>query len=218
MSETKFLIGRSGLDLQDDFYPDDLPHEWRFDYYYTMFRALSLPIDGEEDLESVFENLAEAEAEDEFELVISIEAQQLQTVEAVQKLLAPIAEHRSEFILFCELDQALDADVLTLLKDYRVCFQSGSALEMGADLQHRSVTTKELYYNDIPVLYSSDPWNEQQMRDYLEQAAEVNSITVLICKYAEAETLNKIRVISEILGFWTFSLRARWNKPGYWRN
>ena len=49
MSETEFLIGRSGLNLQDDFYPDDLPNEWRFDYYSTMFKALSLPIDGDEE-------------------------------------------------------------------------------------------------------------------------------------------------------------------------
>jgi hypothetical protein len=45
MSETEFLIGRSSLDLQDDFYPDDMPSEWRFDYYSTMFKALSLPIE-----------------------------------------------------------------------------------------------------------------------------------------------------------------------------
>jgi len=39
------------------------------------------------------------------------------------------------------------------------------------------------------------------MRTYLEEASSVNAKTLLICKFAESEALNKIRIIAELLGF-----------------
>lgn len=197
MSETEFLIGRNGLDLQDDFYPDDLPHEWRFDYYCNMFRTLLLPIDTEEDLDTVFEDLEEVEGD--FELVLSIQAEQLLNATTLASLLRSVAEYREQFILFCELDQLPDQAILQQLSGYRLCFQSSNTLDLTMD--HQSVADYQLYYNDLPVLYSSNPWNETQMREYLERAAQINQKTILICKYAEAETLSKMRVISEVLGF-----------------
>ncbi len=197
MSETEFLIGRNGLDLQDDFYPDDLPHEWRFDYYCNMFRTLLLPIDTEEDLDMVFEDLEEVEGD--FELVLSIQADQLLDAATLASLLRSVADYKDQFILFCELDQLPDEAILQQLSGYRLCFQSTKSLDLALD--HQSVADYQLYYNDLPVLYSSNPWNETQMRAYLERAAQINQKTILICKYAEAETLSKMRVISEVLGF-----------------
>lgn len=197
MSETEFLIGRNGLDLQDDFYPDDLPHEWRFDYYCNMFRTLLLPIDTEEDLDMVFEDLEEVEGD--FELVLSIQADQLLDAATLASLLRSVADYKDQFILFCELDQLPDEAILQQLSGYRLCFQSTKPLDLALD--HQSVADYQLYYNDLPVLYSSNPWNETQMRAYLERAAQINQKTILICKYAEAETLSKMRVISEVLGF-----------------
>ena len=109
MSETEFLIGRSGLDLQDDFYPDDLPSEWRFDYYYNMFRTLSLPIDTDEDFDIVFDDLEEGD--DEFELVVSIEENQLENIES---LITPIDEHKDSFTLFCEVSKTPEDKVLSM--------------------------------------------------------------------------------------------------------
>jgi len=86
MNETEFLIGRSGLNLQDDFYPDDLPSEWRFDYYSTLFKALSLPIDSDEDLDLIFEELSDTE--EEFELVLSIKQAQLMNAKQLASLLS----------------------------------------------------------------------------------------------------------------------------------
>ena len=45
------------------------------------------------------------------------------------------------------------------------------------------------------------PWDEKRMREYLEQISVTSQKTVLICKFAESEKLNKIRIVAEILGF-----------------
>ena len=197
MSQTEFLIGRSGLDLVDDFYPDDLPSEWRFDYYSTQFKTLSLPIDTEEDLELIFEELEDSD--EEFELVLSIGSQLLADINELSALLDSINPNKSLFTLFSELEQAPSAEVMSLLKGYQVSFQSDNRLKL--KLQGKEVAGKHLYYNHIPVLYTQNSWNEKQMRAYVEQAAVINARTILICKNAESEVLGKIRVIAEILGF-----------------
>jgi len=197
MGKTEFLIGRSGLDLVDDFYPDDLPNEWRFDYYSTLFKALSLSINTEEDLDSIFAELEESG--EEFELALSISAQQLSDIDELSNLLDSVSEYKSLFILFCELDQQPSAEVIKLLSDYRVSFQSMQPYKI--DLTHKEVVGKHLYYSHIPVLYTQNSWDEKQMRAYVEQVAVINERTILICKRAESEALNKIRVIAEILGF-----------------
>jgi hypothetical protein len=51
------------------------------------------------------------------------------------------------------------------------------------------------------VLYSAQVWDEKQIRTYRESIVDVNTKTVLICKFAERETLDKIRIIAELLGF-----------------
>ncbi|SMN17017.1 hypothetical protein CRYPA_826 [uncultured Candidatus Thioglobus sp.] len=197
MSETEFLIGRSGLDLVDDFYPDDLPNEWRFDYYSTQFKVLSLPIDTQEDLDSIFEELQDSD--EAFEMVLSIDAKQLADAVILTELLNSVSEYQSLFVLFCELDKPLSVDIMALLKDYRVAFQSDQLFKL--DYKTKQVAGKHLHYSHIPVLYTSSIWNEKQMRTYVEQAAVINTRSILICKNAESEALNKIRVIAEILGF-----------------
>ena len=197
MSETEFLIGRSGLDLQDDFYPEDLPSEWRFDYYSTMFKALSLPIDTDEDLDQIFEDIQEAE--EEFELVLSIEQAQLINTTQLTSLLSSVSEYQADFTLFCVVDQAPDQAVMDLLTDYHVCFQSDKPLLL--DLSEVQINAQTLSFNQKPILYSAEVWNEKQMRSYLEDASSINAKTILICKFAESSALNKIRIIAELLGY-----------------
>jgi len=196
MSETEFLIGRSGLDLQDDFYPDDMPSEWRFDYYSAMFKALSLPIDTDEDLDTIFEDMQDAE---EFELVLSIEQVQLIDVKQLASLLSGVADHQADFTLFCVVDQVLGQSVIDLLDGYRFCFQSPSSL--GLDLSESKIRGQYLAFNQIPVMYSDKVWDEKKIRSYLEDASAINTKTVLICKFAESSALDKIRIISELLGY-----------------
>jgi len=197
MSDTEFLIGRSGLDLQDDFYPEDLPSEWRFDYYSTMFRALSLPIDTDEDLDQIFEDMQDAE--EEFELVLSIEQAQLINTTQLTSLLSSVSEHQADFTLFCVVDQTPDQIVMDLLAGYQVCFQSAKPLLLG--LNEVQVNAKTLTFNHTPILYSAEAWDEKQMRSYLEDVSSINAKTILICKFAESSALNKIRIIAELLGF-----------------
>ena len=197
MSETEFLIGRSSLDLQDDFYPDDMPSEWRFDYYSTMFKALSLPIDTDEDLDQIFEDLEETE--EEFELVLSIEQAQLIDTKQLATLLSSVVDYQQQFTLFCEVDKIPTKMVMGLLEGYRVCFQSSKPLKLG--LKEALVNEQYLFFNQNPVLFSSEVWDEKQMRAYIEKVSGINARTILICKFAESETLNKIRIIAELLGF-----------------
>ncbi|ABL02571.1 hypothetical protein Rmag_0854 [Candidatus Ruthia magnifica str. Cm (Calyptogena magnifica)] len=197
MNKTEFLIGRSGLDLLDDFYPDDLPNEWRFDYYSILFKALALKIDTEEDLEQIFTELEDFD--EVFELVISIEQAQLLDVTQLTSKLKLIYQYRSQFNLFCELDEQPSDEVMTILSDYQLCLQSNKKLKL--DLNTKLITNKYLHFNQLPIRYTSNVLDEKQIRNFLQDILLINTKTVLICKHAESETLNKIRIIAEILGF-----------------
>ncbi|SFV85282.1 hypothetical protein MNB_SUP05-SYMBIONT-4-263 [hydrothermal vent metagenome] len=198
MNKIEFLIGRSGLDLQDDFYPDDLPEDWRFDYYAAIFKTLSLTVDTDEDLEQIFEDIQE-DKEEEFTLVLTIEESQLTDATMLAKLLSTVAEYKDDFILFCEVKKAPSKEIMDILSTYKICLQSAKSLKL--KLEEIQVSGQTLSFNKYPVLYSSQPWNEKQMRTYLESIADVNTKTILICKFAERETLDKIRIISELLGY-----------------
>lgn len=198
MNKTEFLIGRSGLDLQDDFYPDDLPPDWRFDYYAAIFKTLSLAIDTNEDLNQIFEDI-QGDEEEEFTLVLTIEESQLTNVETLKKLLSTVQEYADDFILFCEVAKTPSTVIMTILSGYKLCFQSLKPLKL--DLQEVEVSASVLSFNQYPVLYSSQVWDEKQMRNYLEGIKSVNTKTILICKFAEREALDKIRIIAELLGF-----------------
>ncbi len=198
MNKTEFLIGRSGLDLQDDFYPDDLPQDWRFSYYAAIFKALSLPIDTQEDLEQIFSDIEEDEAQS-FTLVLTIERSQLTNPTTLSKLLNEVQGYSKQFVLFCDIDQAPSQEIMALLSGYQLCFQSSSRLKL--DLQEVQVSGVRLSFNQYPVLYSAQVWDEKQIRSYLENIAHINTKTVLICQFAERETLDKVRIIAELLGF-----------------
>lgn len=198
MNKTEFLIGRSGLDLQDDFYPDDLPQDWRFDYYAAIFKTLSLPIDTDEDLEQIFSDIEEDE-ENEFTLVLTIKYSQLVDTKILKQHLSDIQGYSQRFVLFCEVEKAPNKETMALLSNYTICFQSSKALKL--DLQEVQVLDVILSFNQYPVLYSTKMWDEKQMRNYLESVANINTKTILICKFAEREALDKIRIVSELLGY-----------------
>jgi hypothetical protein len=145
MSETEFLIGRRGLDLIDDFYPDDLPSEWRFDFYSTLFKALSLPINTKEDLELIFEELEDSD--EEFELVLTIEPHQLLDIKTLSTLLSVVEPYQSWFILSCELNQQPSAEVMALLGAYRVSFQSDTQYDLS--LNNKQVMGQYINYSNL---------------------------------------------------------------------
>lgn len=197
MNKTEFLIGRSGLGLQDDFYPDDLPQDWRFDYYAAIFKTLSLAIDTDEDLDQIFEDIQDDE-EAEFSLVLTIEESQLTNVKTLKDLLSVVENYADDFILFCEVAKTPNKAIMKMLSGYKICFQSSKALKL--DLQEVKALGLVLNFNQYPVLYSSQMLDEKQMRHYLENIESVSAKTILICKFAEHETLDKIRIIAELLG------------------
>ncbi|SMN11676.1 hypothetical protein SPBRAN_1962 [uncultured Candidatus Thioglobus sp.] len=198
MNKTEFLIGRSGLDLQDDFYPDNLPEDWRFDYYAAIFQTLSLAIDTDEDLEQILEDIQEDD-EQKFILVLTIKQSQLTNIATLRELLSDVQDYSQDFILFCQVDKAPNQKVMNELKAYKVCFQSLKTLKL--DLQEVEVSGVVLSFNHYPVLHSSEMWDDKQMRDYLQSIANVNTKTLLICKFAEREALDKMRIIAQLLGF-----------------
>lgn len=197
MSETQFLIGQNGLNFESDFYPDDLPEEWRFDYYATQFKALSLPIDSTQDLPQI---LAELEHDDEeFALVLSISYAQLTDTGQLSALLSKVADYQLCFILFCQVDAAPKHSVMDLLAGYRFCFQSKHLLKL--DLKHARINEKYFAFNQYPILICDEVFNELQTRIYLQKIADINHKSILIFTSTGSETLQKTRVISELLGF-----------------
>jgi hypothetical protein len=198
MNKTEFLIGRSGLGLQDDFYPDDLPEDWRFDYYAATFKTLSLAIDTDEDLEQIFEDI-KADKEEEFVLILTVEESQLTDAKILKELLSVVQGYKDDFILFCKVSKTPSAAIMQILSAYKICFQSFKALEL--DLQEVKTLELLLSFNQYPVLYTAMMWDDQEIRHYLESIKDVNTKTILICKFAERETLDKMRIISELLGY-----------------
>lgn len=197
MSKTEFLIGRHGLDLVDDFYPEDLPTEWRFDYYSALFKALSLPIDSEEDLELIFEELEDSD--EEFELVLTIQPEQLLDVQTLRKLLSTVELYQTLFTLSVELDQPPSNEVMNLLSNYRLSFQS--TIQYESKLKSAKAMGRYLYYTHQPVFHLQGDGDDKKMRANIEKISKINTRTVLICNQAERDTLDKLRTIAEILGY-----------------
>lgn len=196
-SSTQFLVGRSELDMHDDFYPEDLPSEWRFDYYSTKFNALSLPIDSDEDLLQIIEEIEDSD--EEFELIISVAIEKLQDIKILSSILLPLSNYKESFTLYCEIDKDPSKEVMEILINYNFCFKSIKPL--GIKSKKATAAGQHLYFNNIPVFYSVAIWDEKKIRLCLEEISEINTRTVLICKDTESESLNKIRIIAELLGF-----------------
>lgn len=197
MSETKFLIGRSGLDLKDDFYPDEMPSDWRFAYYSAIFKALSLSLDSAEDLPSIFHEVQTAG--EEFELVLSLHSAYLFDFKKLSALLNKVSDYKNQFILWADINQEIPLQILKILADYRLCLQSQQEIKI--DLKQKIVADKIVYFNHIPVIYAPKLADEKQMRIYLQSLAHINSKTVLICPLAQKQELDKMNIIAQLLGF-----------------
>lgn len=196
MRKTQFLIGRNGLNFQDDFYPNDLPQEWRFDYYATSFEALCLPIDTDEDLPTILVELREDGKE--FELVLSISDTQLSDIVQLSTLLSSVANYQQFFTVFCQTDTAPAPAVMDLLADYRLCFQSNHPLKLA--LNQAAANSQYFAFNHYPVLLVDTP-DLQQTRAYLQQIASINTKSILIFRQPSSENLQQMRIVSELLGF-----------------
>ncbi len=188
-----FFIGRYGLDFLDDFYPDDLPKEWRFDYYSNQFNALLLPLDTTEDIEGILEEL-----EEDFHLVFEVSQQDL-TDNKLTEVLA-MSENRDNISFFMQTKSAPSKKTLALFKHYPLSLSSKAEL-MLTGYHSTKFPNCYLSWNRYPVLVSSLSLSEDENRHFFEKIAQLKQKTVIICRSAESANLEKARLISEMMGY-----------------
>lgn len=196
MSKTQFLIGGNGLNFQDNFYPQDLPKEWRFDYYSASFEALCLPIDTAENLPAILTEFC-SDA-DEFELVLSINKTQLADTQQLSALLALVADYQAFFTLYCQTNTEPKAAAAALLANYKLCFQSDQKLQL--DLNQAFVNQQYFAFNHYPIFIANSA-DLPQTKTYLAQTAKIQRKSIVIFNTKTADYLAQTRVISELLGF-----------------
>ncbi len=195
MDKAEFLIGRYGLDLLDDFYPEDLPTEWRFDYYSNTFNAVLLPIDTDEDIDAMLEDVDE-----NFQIVLEIKESDLKNSDHLQTLLADIATYRTRLILWVEITRAPTEKILAVLSTYSVVFQSRQMLNL-KKMKYQNLIKYHIYFNCIPVIVSTLLLSDEEIRTFLEHIATVGQKVVIICCLAEVESLIKVKTILKQLGY-----------------
>ena len=176
-NENQIFIGSNGLSLPS-FYPDDLPSEWKFDYYSSNISALSLNCDSSADLEEVLGDI-----DDNFKLVINVD-----NTLNLQKLLKAFYQYRDKFILF-----ATNVDA-KLLDGFQFCIKSDKKIKNCKNID-------DLYFNTDAVIFVDRPDGERNIRNLLEKVAKHQENIVLIQNNTDSETLEKTKVISELLGY-----------------
>lgn len=193
---TEFFIGRYDLDFLDDFYPDDLPSEWRFDYYANMFNALLLPLETAEDIESILEELDE-----NFWLVFEIKPEQPQNSERLNEVLALITKGQN-IVFWLKVTAVPHQQTLDLLHNRAVAFQSKKPIQgLPADYKHHYVNQVHIYYNHTPVIVSSLLLSDEQISKFLKDIVKTKQKTIIICRSAESTSLEKVRLIANMLGY-----------------
>ncbi len=174
----QIFIGSTSLDVID-LYPDDLPAEWRFDYYYNAFDALRLDCDTDEDLDEILENI-----EDDFQLIIDIS-----NTFNLPLLIEKTKVYRDNVIIVCNSDEHLAA-----LEDMRYVVKG----EVTAGTQ-LSVLGNTITYNEFPVVFIDKPSDEKHMRSIIEELLPLNQDLVILIDNADSETLEKMKIIADLL-------------------
>ena len=192
--QTEFFIGRYDLDFLDDFYPDDLPAEWRFDYYSNQFNALLLPMDSNEDIEGIFEEL-----EERFQLIFEVKSSDLLDDTKLKTILL-LAKNLDNISFWLEVSKKPNQKILKLLADYQVSIQSKTPLKI-ANYQHYLVNDHHIYCNTHPIIVSALSLSDSEIRIFLEDIAKTKQKTVIICRSAEGSNLEKARLISDMMGY-----------------
>ena len=166
------LIGHLGLDFNDDFYPDDLPQEWQFDYYCNEFNCLFLEETAQIDMSELLEDI-----EDDFCLVLAVNQQNLK------------CQHPN--IVFWT--QSYDA-VKNLDNQPNICIQSDKKLDI--DLNFVQIENQFLYFNNKAVFMTTLNSNDKELAQQLKQLPQ--DICVIFQK-TNSVNLQKAKTISELL-------------------
>lgn len=196
MTKTEFLIGRVGLEFGDDFYPDDLPEDWCFDHYSSLFKALALPVDTDEDLDHICETIHD-DLGDYFELVLVVEESVFNDAAQLKQLLASLQEYQENFTLWCHVTSQPKPACLKLIESNKVCLQSLTTLK--STLNQRKVLGQTLYYSDTPVLLLSDLTDLEFISQEILMAIEGLPRATIICASTVGDSLNHMQSISALV-------------------
>jgi hypothetical protein len=196
MTKTEFLIGRVGLEFDDDFYPDDLPEDWCFDHYSSLFKALALPVGIDEDLDHIFETIHN-DLGDYFELVLIVEEGVLNDATQLKQLLESLQEYQEGFTLWCHVTSQPKPACLKLIESNKVCLQSSEAIK--STLNQTRVLDQNLYYSDTPVLLLSDLTElESISQELLTTMKDLPRVTI-ICNSTVGDSLDHMQSISALV-------------------
>ena len=196
MTKTEFLIGRVGLEFGDDFYPDDLPEDWCFDHYSSLFKALALPVDTDEDLGHIVETIHD-DLGDYFELVLVVEESVLNDAVQLKQLLVSLQEYQENYTLWCHVTSQPKPACLKLIEDNKVCLQSSTTLKSA--LNQRKVLGQALYYSDTPVLLLSDLTDLKSTSQEVLMAMKDLPRAAIICASTVGDSLNHMQSISALV-------------------
>lgn len=191
--QTEFFIGRYDLDFLDDFYPDDLPQEWRFDFYSNQFNALLLPVDTKEDIEGIFEEL-----DDKFQLVFEVSAGDIKSKKLTHIL--ELAKGKDNIMFWMSTDTKPNIEAIKLFKNYQLTIQSNKVLKI-AKFQEYYIHNVYLYSKHCPVVVSSLSLSDSDIKNFLTSIANTKQKTIIICRSAEGGNLERARLISEMMGY-----------------
>ena len=196
MTKTEFLIGRIGLEFDDDFYPNELPEDWYFDHYSSRFKALALHIDTDEDLEYIFETIHD-DLGDYFELALILEETSLNNEAQLSRLLLDLEEYRDNVTLWCRVSAQPKPASLKLLENYKLCLQSEASLK--SQLSSCEVLGQNLAYTDSPVLVLEDLTELELVSNELLKKMKDLPRAIIICASNIGDSLNHMQSISLLI-------------------
>jgi hypothetical protein len=169
------LIGHLGLTFTNDFYPEDLPKNWQFDYYCNEFNALFLDNLANIDMDELLDDI-----EDGFCLVLKLSTESIK-----------FSHPNIVFFSSCSNTQ----DALSLLKKTdNICIQSDEKLDI--NLQFVKVENQFLYFNKQAVFITTVNNNDKQLAQQFKKLPE--DICVIFQK-TNSIYLEKAKTISELL-------------------
>jgi len=180
-STTQVFTGNYSLDILD-FYPDDLPEEWRFDYYSTNNFALMLGFNTNEDLEGILEDIDE-----DFKLVIDITG--IKNIVDFDTFINPLKKHKDNFTLFAN---NLNKDIVLNIKDYNFCIKSETTI-------NNCKKINDLYFNNFVVYVEKIPTIDLEVKNIIESALKDSGNIIFIQLNNDKELLEKTKIISELL-------------------
>jgi len=196
MTKTEFLIGRVGLEFGDDFYPDDLPEDWCFDHYSSLFKALALPVDTDEDLDHIVETIHN-DLGDYFELVLVVEEGVLNDAVRLKLLLASLLDYQECYTLWCHVTSQPKPACLKLIESNKVCLQSSTTLKSA--LNQCKLLGQTLYYSDTPVLLLPDLTELERISQEVLTTMQGLPRVTIICASTVGDSLNHMQSISALV-------------------